>query len=128
MTMQIEDLEMTYPSPGNGLHVEPTARRVRAYFAGTPIADSKRALLVLEPRRLPVYYFPMQDVRMDLLRSTAYSNGALGAGSPVARWSLEYANRTVDNIAWSYRAPDAAHAPLLDHVAFYWAKLDAWFE
>jgi uncharacterized protein (DUF427 family) len=127
MIMQLEDIEMA-TLPQTRVHIEPTKRRVRAFFAGQPIADSKRVLLVIEPRRLPIYYFPIQDVRMDLLRPTAYSNGVLGAGSPIARWSLECANRTVENVGWSYREPDAERALLKDHIALYWAKLDAWFE
>ncbi len=36
--------------------------------------------------------------------------------------------RTVENVGWSYRDPDAAHEPMRNHLAFYWDKLDAWFE
>jgi len=65
---------------------------------------------------------------MDLLRPTAYSNGVLGARSSVARWTLQSADRTVDNVGWSLVQPDEAHAPLKDYIAFYWSKLDAWYE
>lgn len=113
--------------PSNAdVRIEPTARRVRAFFAGEPVADSTRVLLVFEPRRLPVYYFPMRDVRMDLLRPTAHSEAA--PEGPTARWSLESHGRTVDNVGWSYREPDGARAQLKDHIAFYWGKLDTWFE
>src|SRR5262249_15190659 len=56
-----------------------------------------------------------------------YSAGA-GDSSEMVRWTLEAAGRTVDNVGWSYRAPDAEHAVLKDHIAFYWNKLDNWFE
>jgi uncharacterized protein (DUF427 family) len=46
----------------------------------------------------------------------------------VRRWPLETNGRPVTNVGWSYRDPDSAHAPLKDHIAFYWDKLDAWFE
>ena len=115
------------PQLDSGLHVEVSPRWVRAYFNGQPIADSKRALLVFDQKRLPVYYFPTTDVRMDLLRPTDFSSGA-GDSAEVARWTLEAGGRTVDNAGWSYRAPDAEHARLKDHIAFYWNKLDAWFE
>ena len=111
----------------SGVYIEPSPRRVRAFFNGQPIADSKRAMLVFDNKRLPVYYFPTQDVRMDLLRPTDFSAGA-GESAEVARWMLEAGGRTVDNVGWSYRSPDAKHAPLKDHIAFYWNKLDAWFE
>jgi uncharacterized protein (DUF427 family) len=113
--------------PNNAeVRIEPSPRRVRAFFAGEPIADSTRVLLVFEPRRLPVYYFPMADVRMDLLRPTAHTQ-ATPEGS-TARWSLESHGRSVDNVGWSYREPDEARTALKDYVAFYWGKLDAWYE
>jgi uncharacterized protein (DUF427 family) len=37
---------------------EPYPRRVRAFLQGVAVADSTRALLLLEARHLPVYYFP----------------------------------------------------------------------
>jgi len=128
MTMQLEDIDIGAVYARSGVQIEPSARRVRAYFGGEPIADSTHVLLVTEPRRLPVYYFPMSDVRMDLLRPTAYSNGAVGAKAPIARWSLQYGDRLVEQVGWSFREPDAEHAPLREYIAFYWAKLDAWFE
>ena len=108
------------------VRIEPSPRRVRALFGGEAIADSKRVLLVFEPRRLPVYYFPMADVRMDLLRPSAHSQAAPEGAT--ARWNLESQGRTVDNVGWSYRQPDAARAQLQDHIAFYWGKLDSWYE
>jgi uncharacterized protein (DUF427 family) len=130
MTQQLEEQEMILPGQDQpeGVRVESSARWVRAFFGGRPIADSKRVLLVFEPRRLPVYYFPMADVRMDVLRPTDYSASSAGAGSDKTRWTLESDGRTVTNVAWSYREPGSALAPLKDHIAFYWDKLDAWFE
>lgn len=130
MTDALEDLVLTSGADGHeetDVRVEPSPRWVRAFFGGNAIADSKQVLLAFEPRRLPVYYFPVQDVRMDLLRPTDYSR-TTGQQAPVARWTLELDGRTVDNIGWSHHAPDAARAALRDHIAFYWAKLDAWFE
>ena len=105
---------------------EPTARWVRVKFGGQTIADSKQALLLLQygPGRLPTYYFPQADVKMDLLESGATQNHTEG---------FEY--RTVkagDNIAekaaWIYRQPPASLAALKDYVSFDWPKMDAWFE
>jgi uncharacterized protein (DUF427 family) len=110
------------------VRIEPSPRWVRAYFGGRPIADSRHVLLVFEPRRLPVYYFPLVDVRMELLRPSDYATSRAGTRSDRQRWTLESEGRTVPNVAWSFPQPDQAHAPLKDHIAFYWDKLDAWFE
>jgi uncharacterized protein (DUF427 family) len=123
----LEDRDITTVGNRERVRVERSPRWVRAFFGGQAIADSKRVLLAFEPRRLPVYYFPREDVRMDLLQPSDYS-AASGERSPMVRWSLELDGRRVDNVGWSYREPDAEHARLAEHVAFYWGKLDAWFE
>src|SRR5437773_11733618 len=62
------------------IRFEPTQRRVRVMFAGVAIADSREVMLMLENRRLAVYYFPAKDVRVDLLVSTSYRSQPSGKG------------------------------------------------
>ncbi len=45
-------------------------RRVRVVFNGETVADSKRVLLMREAWHRPIYYFPQEDVRMDLMERT----------------------------------------------------------
>src|SRR5947208_2467672 len=59
---------------------EPTQRRVRVMFAGVAIADSRKVMLMLENRRLAIYYFPVTDVRTDLFVPTTYSSNHPGKG------------------------------------------------
>jgi len=52
------------------LRFEPTAKRVRAWAGGELFADSRRAVLVWEPRRVvPQYAFPEPDVLADSRRA-----------------------------------------------------------
>ena len=51
----------------------PTMRRVRVQAGGEDIADSTRAMLMRETRHAPVYYFPQDDVRMNLLTKTGHT-------------------------------------------------------
>ncbi len=131
MVEQVEQVAVTpptgRPTDPAAVRIEPTARRVRAFLDGVPVADSRQVKLVWEPRRLPVYYFPLSDVKSELLRQTDHTS-AQGDRAQVARWNIELAGRVVDNAAWSYPDPDPAHEPLKDHIAFFWNKLDAWFE
>src|SRR6516164_3080855 len=46
------------PLPKRLLYVEPLRRRMRVRFGGTWIADSEQVLLLFEPGRYPVAYFP----------------------------------------------------------------------
>jgi uncharacterized protein (DUF427 family) len=59
-----------YPRPPR---VEPVPERVRVVIDGQAIADTTRALRVLETAGAPVYYIPRDDVRMDLLAASPHS-------------------------------------------------------
>lgn len=128
MTSQIEQVDIGPSIEQPQVRIEPSPRWVRAFVDGKPIADSKRVLLVFEPRRLPVYYFPMADVRRDLLRPSGLLHDGADGEATRQLWTLEIDGRVLDKLGWSYAEPDAAHRALTDHVAFYWAKVDAWFE
>src|SRR5262245_11511271 len=49
------------------IRIEHGAKRVRAYFAGDLVADTIRPVLVWEIPYYPAYYFPLSDVRTELL-------------------------------------------------------------
>ena len=55
------------------IRIEPSPKRVRVQLGGVTVADSGRAVLVWEKPYYPTYYFPVDDVRTDLLASTAAS-------------------------------------------------------
>jgi uncharacterized protein (DUF427 family) len=55
------------------VHNEITPRKVRVVFGGETIAESGRAMLMLEAWHTPLYYFPQEDVRMDLMIRTDHS-------------------------------------------------------
>jgi uncharacterized protein (DUF427 family) len=107
-----------------GLHIELSPRRVRAYFAGELIADSERVLLVYESKRPPAYWFPTADVRMANLQ--AKENGP--DGSDVMRWRLAVNDRVAENAARSYKNAMGEHSALAGHLTFVWDVMDSWFE
>jgi uncharacterized protein (DUF427 family) len=109
----------------DGVHIELSPRRVRAYFDNRLLADSERVLLVYETRRPPVYWFPTEDVHMDLL---SVKEPATGAETKKLYWRSNTGGRAADNLAWSYASPTGDLAPLEGHIAFYWNAVDAWFE
>jgi uncharacterized protein (DUF427 family) len=110
------------PRPADDLRYIESGRRVRARFGGADVADSRRALLVWEPRRpVPLYAFPREDVRTDMLRP---AERAAQRAHPVAgTWTVAVAGRAAEAAAWSYDDPDLA-----DHLALDWGAMDAWFE
>src|SRR5436190_16479198 len=62
------------------MRVEQGTKRVRAYLAGTVVADTIRPLLVWEVPYYPTYYFPLEDVRGDLLHGAGSGQGPNGDG------------------------------------------------
>jgi uncharacterized protein (DUF427 family) len=102
-------------------------KRVRAVFADTAIADSRRALLLLERSHRPVYYFPMDDVRMDLLTATNKHTHCPRKGD-ASYWTIEVGDRRSENAAWSYLDPIPQATEIKGYVAFYRNKLDSLFE
>jgi uncharacterized protein (DUF427 family) len=106
-----------------GIWIEPSPRWVRTYCRGAKIADSRRALLMFERGPIPTYWFPMEDVQRDHLT-------AEGRPSPSGTmfWTLQVGDRVIEKAARSQWEPTGDRAVLKDHIAFYWAKMDAWYE
>jgi uncharacterized protein (DUF427 family) len=112
---------------GHWIHIEPSPRRVRVDFGGQTIADSKRALLLRERKCLPVYYFPREDVRTDLLNGTAHRTHCPYKGD-ASYWTVKVGARVAENAAWSYLEPPALSAAIKGCFAFQWDLMDAWRE
>jgi uncharacterized protein (DUF427 family) len=110
------------------IRFEPTDRRIRVEFAGTIVADSAKAMLMCEPGHLPVYYLPLDDLRMDLMQRTNHHTVCPHKG-PAAYWNLTVGDRTAENALWAYPEP-YEHAPpgIKNYGAFYWNKMDRWYE
>jgi uncharacterized protein (DUF427 family) len=100
---------------------------VRVVFGGETIADSVHVLLLLEHRHLPVFYFPLKDVRAEALERTDHTTKSDLKGE-ATYWTMRAGDRVTENVAWSYDAPPADGPDLKGHVAFYWNEMDAWYE
>src|SRR2546426_7232118 len=115
-------------SHGTPVKVEPWPRWIRAFLEGDgrPVVDSKRVLLVIEPRALPVFYLPRQDVRIELLIPNGHTKESPHLGQATL-FDLITKDRKVEDAAWTYERPPAELAALDDHVAFGWDAIDHWF-
>ena len=110
-----------YPRPPA---LVPSERRARVELAGVTIADSTRALRVLETSHPPPIYFPPEDVAAEYLRP--------GRGRSLCEWKgtaryldLEVGDRREAAAAWFYPDPVPAYGELRDHVCFYPRRVDA---
>jgi uncharacterized protein (DUF427 family) len=110
-----------YPRPPR---VAPDGRRVRIEVAAVIVAESTRAVRVLETAGAPCWYLPTGDVQMDLLRRSA--------GTTVCEWKgiANYLDVVVGDreglrAAWTYAAPKPGYEVLRDRIAFYAGRVDA---
>jgi uncharacterized protein (DUF427 family) len=109
------------------VRTEACPRRLRVFFAGAVIADSTRALYLFEKDHLPIYYFPWEDVRRDLLRPSDHFSQCPRKGNAVY-WSIAVNGRSSADAVWSYPDPLAPVSEIANYVAFYWDRVDAWYE
>lgn len=112
-----------YPRPPR---VEPVQERIRVVVDGVVLADSTRALRVLETAGAPVYYVPPGDVRLDLLAPSPHSTFCEWKGDASYR-SYRADGRLIPNVAWSYEAPLPGYESIRGYLAFYAQLVDeAW--
>jgi uncharacterized protein (DUF427 family) len=114
-------------NPDYRITFERSPRRVRVRFNGETVADSNAAHLLFETRHLPIYYFPRADIRMDLLRATEHHTYCPYKGT-ASYWSIAVGDRISENAVWFYPEPFAEVAAIENYVAFYWNRVDHWFE
>ena len=105
----------------------PSPKRVRVFLGGEAIADSTGAMLMRETGHIPVYYFPRDDVRMDLLSATDNQTFCPFKGE-ASYWTIAAGGKRAENAVWSYQEPFPEAGHIKDYVAFYWDRVDAWFE
>src|SRR5262249_44313501 len=63
-----------------GVRIEDGPKRIRTYLGGEPIADTRRPKLVWEIPYYPAYYFPREDVRMELLAPNGHTRHSESRG------------------------------------------------
>src|SRR5690606_7147655 len=115
-------------SPGDyRVEVEPSRKRVKVVFHGQLVADSRRALVLRETRLPPVYYLPREDISMQFLVPSDHHPYCPFKGTANC-WSLAVGDKTLENVAWSYEDPIEEGLGIRGYVAFYWNKVDAFFE
>jgi uncharacterized protein (DUF427 family) len=116
------------PPPGRAVYLEPTAKRIRVEIGGEVIADSHRAMMLHESGLQPVYYFPPDDVRADVLEPTEKHTHCPKKGD-ASYYTVRVGERVVENAAWYYPEPLPDAPPLLQGlIAFYFDRVDRWLE
>lgn len=111
-------------NPGYELTVEPFSGHVRVSFAGSVVAESDRAMVLREQGHGPVYYFPREDMRMDLLRRSQHRTHCPYKGH-CSYYSIVVGDRVAENAVWSYEDPYPEMAKIAGLAAFYPDRIDS---
>ena len=106
--------------------VEPEPRRVRVVLGGVAIADSARALRVLETSHPPTLYLPPEDVLPGALAPVARTSACEFKGR-ASYFDVRGGDRLERAAAWTFRRPTPGFEALAGHVAFYPSRMDACF-
>lgn len=115
------------PLPKRLLYVEPLRRRMRVRFGGSWIADSENVLLLFEPARYPVAYFPEADIAFQTLERTDHTTQHADLG--VTSWyTVRSGEHTAQRGAWQHTGLPGYASELKGRVAFAWRAMDAFYE
>jgi uncharacterized protein (DUF427 family) len=121
-----------YPRPPR---LEVVHNHIRIVHCGILLAETARALRVVETSHPPVFYIPPPDIATHLLKPSARDASFCEFKGLATYWSIDL---TLDPLlelpdpqaavsadaAWSYAQPALAYAPLRNHIAFYANRVD----
>jgi uncharacterized protein (DUF427 family) len=116
------------PVPKKLLYVERLRRRMRVRFGGRWIAESENVLLLFEPGRYPVAYFPEADIAPNMLETTEHTTQHPEFG--LTSWHSVRADQqnVVARGAWQHTGLPAYASELQGRIAFAWRAMDAFYE
>lgn len=110
-----------YPRPPA---VDPTGKHIQVVFNDITIADTRRAIRILETSHPPTYYIPTEDIALDYLTRTDHRTFCEFKGQAVY-WTLRINDRVSKDAAWSYPNPTPGFKAIRNHLCFYPSRVDA---
>lgn len=115
------------PMPGKTLFLDPSPKRIRVVIEGETVAESDGAYLLHESGLQPVYYFPRADLRSEFLEESDRVTRCPKKGE-ASYFSVRVGDRFEEAVAWYYADPLPEAAWLNGLVAFYFDRVDHWYE
>jgi uncharacterized protein (DUF427 family) len=115
------------PLPERLLFAEPLRRRMRVRAGGVWIADSEDVVLLHEPGRYPVAYFPRSDIAPGVLELMNHRTHHRDLG-PTSWFVVRAGDSVAERAAWQHVALPAHAAVLEGRIAFAWRAMEAFFE
>src|SRR4051812_2106430 len=126
-TARVGQFLTAQPMPARILYAEPLRRRMRVKFGGQYVADSEDVVLLHEPARYPVAYFPRDDVQPDVLTVEERVTEHTDLGE--TRWfTVGVDGREANHAAWEFTTVPEYAEVLTGRVAFAWRAMDSFYE
>ena len=113
--------------PGYVVFAMPSPKRLRVKVGDLFVADTTEGLVLYESDHLPVYYFPIKDVEESYLLASPTRTECPYKGA-ATHYSLNTGVTLVQDAGWRYLDPVKGCPPIADYMAFYWSKMDHWFD
>lgn len=98
-------------------------RRVMVHAGNACIADTTRAVRVLETASPPTFYLPPQDIDLDRLRPAPGGSHCEWKGRAVYWSARDDDGQWLEAVGWSYPDPAPAFASITGWLSFYPARL-----
>ncbi len=115
-----EESVWDYPRPPR---MVPFGKRILVFFGGQVIADTRRAIKVMETSHPPTYYIPLEDVKTEFLVESSRTSICEWKGG-ARYYHVRVGDREALDAAWHYPRPKPASKAIAGHVAFYPQKMD----
>ncbi len=110
-----------YPRPPR---CEASSRLVEIIFNGVRIAETRRAIRVLETSHPPTWYLPPDDVLVEHLVRNGHQTFCEFKGVAIS-YDVVVGDRVAAGAAWCYPDPAAGYESIARFIAFYPAPMDA---
>jgi len=123
----LDRIEQYKSEPGYVVFMMPSPKRLRVKVGDITVADTIDALVMQESDHLPVYYFPIKDVGEEYLMLSSTKTESPFKGT-ATHYSLNTGITLVEDAGWRYLDPVEGCPPIADYMAFYWNKMNHWYE
>lgn len=111
-----------YPRPPK---LETSQDLIRVFFNNIIIAETTRAIRVLETSYPPVYYIPPDDIRMEFLKPVPQQNYLCEWKGEARYYTVQVCNRVAPSAAQYYPEPTKRFLSIRNYVAFYPHSMDS---
>jgi uncharacterized protein (DUF427 family) len=113
-----------YPRPPR---VDPSDALVRVVHGGHVVAETRRAVRVLETSQPPGFYLPIDDIDAAVLAPSTNHSWCEWKGAASYVDLVVPGTPRVSDAGWRYLDPTPSFAAIAGHVAFYPQRVDACF-